>query len=419
VSEVTVTIDHLGGLGDGMAETGTGRLHIPFTAPGDKVRVTLKGKDSATLIELLSASPLRTDPPCLHFGKCGGCALQHLKSEFTADWKRARIVTALSRAGLERITVAATISMPPGTRRRATLAASRIGKRILLGFAERASHRLVDLKECRVLRPELAALIAPLRDGLAVLLNHEETADIALTWTETGVDLVLIRRRPLNLADREVLATFAETADLARVSWRAGVATPAEPVAARRSPQIRLGETMVGFAPGAFLQPSVEGEACLSALVRDALAGIQGPVVDLFCGLGTFAIPASTAGPVSAFDADAPAIATLQKAVRGQKAQGMAVTAQVRDLFRDPLTVKELDGFAAAVIDPPRAGAQAQARILADSGIPLIAYISCNPVSFARDAAILIEGGYRLDQVTPIDQFLWSPHIELFGAFHR
>ncbi len=414
MTDVTVTIDHLGGLGDGVAESASGRLHIPFTAPGDTARVALKGKDSATLIELLSAGPDRAEPPCTHFGKCGGCALQHLQPEFTAEWKRARVVTALARAGLERTAVAGTISIPPGSRRRATLAASRIGKRVLLGFAERASHRLVDLKECRVLRPELAALIAPLRDRLAVLLNHEETADIALTWTETGVDLVLIRRRRLSLTDRETLADFAGAADLARISWRAGIAKPAEPVAARRTPQIRLGAGMVAFAPGAFLQPSVEGEARLSAMVRDALSGVQGPVADLFSGLGTFAIPAGAIGPVSAFDADGAAIGTLQKA-----AKGMPITAQVRDLFREPLTVKELEGFAAAIIDPPRAGAQAQARTLADSGVPLIAYVSCNPVSFARDAALLTEGGYRLDQVTPVDQFLWSPHIELFGAFHR
>ena len=413
MAEATVTIDHLGGLGDGVAESATGRLHIPFTAPGDRARVTLTGKDGARLIELLEASKLRAEPACRHFGTCGGCALQHLSSQFSADWKRSRVVNALARAGLD-VPVGQTISIPAGTRRRATLAASRVGKRVLLGFAERGSHRLVDLQECQVLRPELAALIAPIRARLPDLLVHEETADIALTWTETGVDFVLIRRRPLNLIDRETLAAFAESADLAAVSWRAGVASPAEPVAARRAPQIRVGKALVAFAPGTFLQPSIEGEAQLRALVQKALAGISGPIADLFCGLGTFAIPATAAGPVSAFDSDGPAIATLQKAARG-----LPVTAHRRDLFREPLTVTELAAFAAAIIDPPRAGAEKQARMLANSAVPLIAYVSCNPTSFARDAAILDEGGYRLESVTPVDQFLWSPHVELTALFRR
>jgi 23S rRNA (uracil1939-C5)-methyltransferase len=414
MTEATVTIDHLGGLGDGMAEGASGRLHIPFTAPGDQARVSVVGKDSGVLLELLTPSTLRVEPACKHFGRCGGCALQHLETGFIASWKRSRIVSALGRSGLGDVSVAETVSIPSGTRRRATLAASRPGKRVLLGFAERASHRLVDLQECWVLRPELVALIAPLRDRLSFLLNAGETADIALTWTETGIDFVLIRQRPLNLIDRETLADLAESADLARVSWRASLTAAAEPVAARRSPQIRFGEYSVGLPQGTFLQPSIEGETLLSRLVQDAISDIRGPVVDLFSGLGTFTIPASKAGPVSAFDGDRAAIAALQGAVRGRP-----ITAQSRDLFREPLTVKELNIFAAAVIDPPRLGAQAQARMLADCGIPLIAYVSCNPVSFARDAAILTEGGYRLEQVTPVDQFSWSPHVELVGVFRR
>ena len=410
---LTVTISHLGALGDGVADLGQDRLHVPFTAPGDKALVALKGRDSGTLAQLLEPGPDRTEPPCRHFGACGGCALQHLQPNFIAAWKRERVIAALARAGLEDVTVDATIRVPPGTRRRATLAATRIGKRILLGFAERASHRLVDLQECPVLRPELAALIAPIRARLPELLTADESADLALTWTESGADLVLIRKRPLTLADRETLAAFAEAADLASISWRASVTAP-EPVAARRTPRIRLGKTLVAFAPGAFLQPSAEGEAALTAFVADSLTCIGGPIADLFCGLGTFAIPAAALGPVSAYDADGPAVATLQKA-----AKGLPVVAHRRDLFREPLTVRELEGFAAAVIDPPRAGAEKQARMLADSAVPLIAYVSCNPVSFARDAAILTQGGYRLDRVTPVDQFAWSPHVELTGAFRR
>ncbi|HEX4506367.1 MAG TPA: class I SAM-dependent RNA methyltransferase [Alphaproteobacteria bacterium] len=414
MAELTVTIGHLGALGDGVAETPNGRLHIPFTTPGDTARVAPKGKDAAALVQLLEPGPNRTDPTCRHFGTCGGCALQHLRPEFIAEWKRARVASALARAGLDHVPVNPTITIPPGTRRRATLAAMRIGKRVLLGFAERASHRLIDLEECPVLRPELARLIAPIRARLPDLLTAGESADIALTWTETGADLVLIRKRPLILADREILAAFAETADLASISWRAGVTAPAEPVAARRTPSIRIGRTQIAFAPGTFLQPSAEGEAALMALVTETLKDVVGPIADLFSGLGTFAIPASVAGPVSAYDADGPAIATLQKA-----AKGMAVAAHRRDLFREPLTIRELENFTAAIVDPPRAGAERQARMLADSAVPLIAYVSCNPVSFARDAAILTQGGYRLESATPLDQFAWSPHVELFGAFRR
>jgi 23S rRNA (uracil1939-C5)-methyltransferase len=414
MAELTVTIGQLGALGDGVAETATGRLHVPFTAPGDTVRVAPKGRDAAALIEVLERGSDRADPPCRHFGSCGGCGLQHLRLEFIAEWKRARVASALSRAGLEDVPVEPAVTIPPGTRRRATLAAMRIGKSVLLGFAERASHRLVDLEECPVLRPELARLIAPIRTRLPELLTAGETADIALTWTEAGADLVLIRKRALTLADRETLAAFAEAADLASISWRAKVTAPAEPVAARRTPQIRVGRALVAFAPGTFLQPSAEGEAALTAFVSQSLAGIGGPIADLFCGLGTFAIPASSIGPVSAYDADGPAIATLQKA-----AKGLQVAVHRRDLFREPLTVRELESFAAAIIDPPRAGAEAQARMLADSAVPLIAYVSCNPVSFARDAAMLTAGGYRLEAVTPLDQFAWSPHVELTGAFRR
>jgi 23S rRNA (uracil1939-C5)-methyltransferase len=414
MADLTVAIDHLGALGDGVAETQAGRLHIPFTAPGDRVRVAPRGKNAAVLLELLEPGPDRIEPPCRHFGACGGCALQHLKPSFIAEWKRERVATALARAGLDRVQVEPTVTVAPGTRRRATLAATRIGKRVLLGFAERASHRLVDLAECHVLRPELTALIAPIRGLLPALLAAGEDADIALTWTESGADLVLVRKRALTLADRETLAAFAETADLASIAWRASATAPAEPVAARRTPQIRIGKASVDFPPGTFLQPSMEGEAALTAFVTAALAGMQGPSADLFAGLGTFAIPASAFGPVSAYDADGTAIATLQRAAKGRP-----VTAQRRDLFREPLTVKELEGFAAAVIDPPRAGAEAQARMLADSAVPLIAYVSCNPLSFARDAAILAAGGYELERVTPVDQFAWSPHVELTGAFRR
>jgi 23S rRNA (uracil1939-C5)-methyltransferase len=414
MTELTVTIDHVGGLGDGVAEGPDGRLHVPFTAPGDRVRVLPGAKGKAQLLEVIEPGPARATPPCRHFGRCGGCALQHLTGDFIADWKRQRVVEALSRVGLDDTHVARTIAVPPGTRRRATLAATRVGKRVLLGFAERASHRLVDLTECAVLRRELAALIGLLRAQLPTLLNAGETADFALTATETGIDCVMIRERPLTLADREALAAFAEAADLARVAWRAGTMKPAEPVAARRSPTIRIADRMVPLSAGTFLQPSSEGQDALTLHVLGALKDATGGIADLFCGLGTFALPASKIAPVTAYDSDVTGIAALNAAVRGLRVKAMA-----RDLFREPVTARELVDFSAVILDPPRAGAEAQARMLADSGVETIVYVSCNPVSFARDGAILAAGDYELEQVTPVDQFQWSPHTELVGIFRR
>jgi 23S rRNA (uracil1939-C5)-methyltransferase len=409
-----VTIDRIGDLGDGIAETPGGRLHVALTAPGDVARVTVTGKATASLDAVLIPGPARMTPPCGHFGRCGGCALQHLGAAFTASWKRERIVTALARAGLGGAPVAETLSVPPGTRRRATLAAKRFRGRMALGFTERASHQLVDLAECLVLRPELVAILPPLRSALSRLLEEGEAGDIAVTLTETGIDLVLIRPRPLSLIDRETLAALAEGLDLARVTWRPAIQKPAEPVAARRTPVVRLGVRAVALPPGGFLQPSAEGQALLTGLVMAILDGATGPIVDLFSGAGTFSFPAEASGPVAAYDGDAEAIAALRDAARGARISGFR-----RDLFREPLTAGELNGFAAAIIDPPRAGAQAQARMLADSGVPVIAFASCNPISFARDAAILTAGGYRLTGVTPVDQFPWSPHIELAAAFRR
>jgi 23S rRNA (uracil1939-C5)-methyltransferase len=414
MTEILVTIDHVGALGDGVAEGAGGRLHIPFTVPGDRVRVTPAGKAKAQLAEILEPGPNRITPACSHFGRCGGCAMQHLSADFIADWKRQRVVDALAREGLEDAPVDRTVTIAPGTRRRATLAAIRIGKRVLLGFAERASHRLVDLTECPVMRPDLVALIPALRAVLPALLNPGEEADFALTSSETGIDCVMIRTRPLSLPDREIMAAFAEENDLARIAWRAGPAKPAEPVAARRVPLVRIADRTVELPAGTFLQPSAEGQAKLTELAMRALGTRGGAVVDLFCGLGTFALPLAKSATVTAYDSDADGVAALNAAARS-----LRLKAAQRDLFREPVTVRELGEFAAAVMDPPRAGAETQARALADCGVETIAYVSCNPVSFARDAAILTEGGYELEQVTPVDQFQWSPHTELVGIFRR
>jgi 23S rRNA (uracil1939-C5)-methyltransferase len=411
--DLEVTIDRLAGLGDGVAETPSGRLHVPLTAPGDRARIALQGRDRGELLEVLNPGPARVTPPCRHFGRCGGCALQHLEPGFVTDWKRAVIAGALSRAQLDGKVVAPTMGIPPGTRRRVTLAARRLSGRVILGFAERRSHHLVDLAECPLIVPVLAAAIPALRQASAGLLEKTETADIAMTATETGIDLILVRPRPLKLPDREGLASLAETLDLARISWRPSMSKPAEPVAVRRTPCVRLGERLVPLPPSGFLQPSVEGQDALIGLIREGLAGVAGPIVDLFCGIGTFALPLAAQAPVTAYDSDAASITGLMAL------PGKPVRAFRRDLFREPVTPTELAAFAAAIMDPARAGAESQATALAASDVERIAYASCNPVSFARDAAILENGGYDLIEVTPVDQFAWSPHIELVGIFTR
>ncbi len=411
-----ITIDRVGSEGDGIGRLPDGTpFYVPLALPGETVQARpIKPLGDGWLAfadSIDHPSEARVEPPCRHFGRCGGCALQHLDTAFVAGWKRERVVAALSRVGLAGVEVTPVISIPPRTRRRATFAAKRIGRRVVLGLTERASHKLVDLQECWVLRPELVALVAPLRERLVAILDNDETADISATLTDSGIDLLLIRQRALTLSDRESLAGLAQELDLARVAWKPKPMSDAEPVSARRTPAVRVGVRTVTIPSGGFLQPSDEGQAELTRLVMDALKDIKGPICDLFSGIGVLALPASQFGPVTAYDSDRAAIASLA-AVR-------VVTASHRDLFREPLTTIELAPFHAMILDPPRAGAQAQARMLAASAVPLIAYVSCNPVSFARDAAILAEGGYALTRVTPVDQFLWSPHVELVALFSK
>lgn len=417
MAALTVTIDRFGAQGDGIAESASGRLHVPFTAPGDQARIETDGK-TATLVELLSPGPGRVPPACGHFGRCGGCVTQHIDLAVTAAWKRERVIEALSRAGIADSPIAKTARIPPGTRRRATLAAKRVGAGVVLGFAERSSHRLVDLDECPVLRPDLAHLIAPLRELLTRILERGDSCDVGLGLANSGIELTIVRRRAPSLAERETLAAFAESYDLARIAWQPAPNREAEPISARRTPMVQFGGYSVALPPGAFLQPSTEGEASLTRLVLEALGGTDGSTIDLFAGLGTFALPATTRGQVAAYDSDRESIAALDAAIR---ANGLSshLSATRRDLFRDPMTPAELKGFAAAIIDPPRAGAEAQTRMLAQSGVQVIAAVSCNPITFARDAAILASGGYRLETVTPVDQFPWTAHVELVAAFRR
>ncbi|MDR3518415.1 MAG: class I SAM-dependent RNA methyltransferase [Azospirillaceae bacterium] len=428
-ASIELVIDAIGARGDGQAQHAGERYFVPFTVPGDRVRVRPMGRRGdgiAAVVEtVLSPGPDRAAPPCPWFGRCGGCALQHLEDARYGDWKRDQVAIALARVGLAAVAVAPVTRTQAGTRRRATLAAVRGGDDVSLGFNERLSHRLVDLDRCPVLDPAIVGLLPALRAVLRQVLAPRRQVDITVTLLDTGLDLVLTGGLADHvgsgdgggpgLAAREALADFANAADLVRLSWRRGITAAIEPLAHRRPALVRFGEVLVSPPPGGFLQASRAGEAALAAAVGAATAG-AGRIADLFAGCGSFSFRQAPGATVLAVEQDPAAVAAVNAAAPG--AAGPRVTAQCRDLDTTPLSTAELARFEAVILDPPRAGAAAQVAILAESAVPTIASVSCNPATFARDARILA-ASYELVSVQPVDQFVWSPHIELVGVFRR
>lgn len=417
VMEVVVT--GLGAQGDGLANAPSGLLYIPLTVPGDRLiarTVTPRGDGfAAELIELLDAGPTRAPPPCAHFGHCGGCSLQHLNEDAYTRWKTDRLTVALARTRLQSEAIDPLWRTPPGSRRRATLAVVRpaAAESALVGFQMRRGHQVVDLVECPVLRSSIVAVLPAFRAWMARILAPGQRTELMVFDSSVGLDVVLTLAQPPDLALRETLVDFARSADLARLSLRFEGA-PAEPVVTQRPVQVRLGSTTVPLPPGGFLQPSEEGEVALAAAVIAAVGGDARTVADLFAGVGTFSARLAEAGMhVHAVDADGPAIAALAAAGVSR------IRCEQRDLFARPLRADELRRCDALVFDPPRAGARAQAEQLAQSSVPIVVAVSCNPDSFVRDARILVDGGYRLLRITPVDQFLWSPHLELVAVFRR
>lgn len=423
----------LGAHGDGIGELHGRPVFVPYTLPGERVGARLqrpaKGVRSKTerplrarVTDILEPSPERIAPACPHFGVCGGCALQHLAPEPAARWKGALVVEALARRGLPTDNVRPLVMIAPGARRRADLTAIRRRSDVVLGFNARESHRVVDVTACPVLLPEITRLLPPLRALLADLLTTAERAEIIVNATETGLDLLLVSDARIGPAGYQAIAGFAETHDLARVSRRHPKSGAPETIAERRAPMAPFGGFPVALPPGAFLQASAEGEASLLACVID-IAGEAKRIADLYCGCGTFTLPlaaftrAERAPKVWGFDANPDAITALSDAVKAARLAHLS--AECRDLERRPLAAGELDRFEFVVFDPPRSGARAQAEALAQCQVPRIAAVSCHPGTFARDAQILIGGGYRLDWVQPVDQFPWTPHVELAASFSR
>jgi 23S rRNA (uracil1939-C5)-methyltransferase len=361
--------------------------------------------------------PQTREPACRHFGVCGGCALQHYPDDFYASWKLDRLRVALAAAGIEPPALMPMARTPPGGRRRADLSLRHDRAGVVVGYAQRRSHDLVDLAECPVLLPSIVALVGPLRLLVAAILPVDDEADAVINWTDSGADVLLVPegRLALDLPRREAIALFAESADVARVSW--GSRGKPEIVLTRRPPLLRFGTVEVTPPPGAFLQASFAGEATLRAAVK-AWTGQGRRIVDLYAGLGTLTLPMLPAARVTLVEGNAAAIGAVETALRRKALTGVAQTI-TRDLRREPMVAEELADFDIAILDPPMVGAAAQARELARSQIPTVIYASCNPQSFAADARALIDGGFRLERLLPIDQFLWSTHIELIALFRR
>lgn len=410
---VTVRIETIGAGGDGVAREGGAPLYVPLTAPGDLAEVEATG-ERGRLIGLIERGPLRAEPPCRHFGACGGCALQHVAREEELRWKRMQVETALARAGVE-TAVRAVIAAPAASRRRATFAVRRAGRTLRFGFNERRSSRIIDLEECPVLAPALAARLVDLK-AIAAIIPLQEF-DLSVTLCDDGLDINALDPR---LSARAVsqaagLAAAMRAANAQRLSVNGEVAL------ALLEPSVSFDGLSVRPPPGAFLQASREGEAALTGLVRAAVGGAR-KVADLFSGCGTFSLPLARSASVLAIDSDAQSIEALKRAAAAAQQARLGVNpvrADVRDLFERPLAAKELKGLDVAVFDPPRAGAAAQAAEIAKSDIPVVVGVSCNPATFARDAGVLVAGGYDLVEVTPVDQFVYSPHVELVGVFAK
>jgi len=403
-----IRIGTMGRQGDGIAETAAGRLHVAFTIPGELVEVSQVG-ERGDLVRIIESSKERRVPVCKHFGACGGCALQHWAAEPYHAWKRSLVVEALARAGVEASVAPAMPAQGLG-RTRAVFHTGRGHKKDALGFARRRSHEIIEIEECPVLDPRLAAALPLARELARILAATGKSSDLHFTLAGEGLDIDI--RGPGKLAKQveSKIVAFAAKRKIPRISLHG------EQIVQLAPPVYRIGSVSVQFPPGPFLQATAEGERILAEKVLQAAAGAKS-AADLFSGIGTFAFRLATLVKVAAFDNHEPSIAALSAAA---KAPGLKpVVGAVRDLFRWPLVVDELKKFDFVVLDPPRQGANAQVQELAKSKVKKIVYVSCDAETFARDARTLIEGGYTLDEVTPVDQFLYSPHIELTAVFRR
>ncbi|RWM24192.1 MAG: class I SAM-dependent RNA methyltransferase [Mesorhizobium sp.] len=403
------TITRLGSQADGVAETETGELFIPFTLPGETVTAA-REKDRATLMSVLEASPLRIEPACRHFTECGGCAIQHLEAEAYHRWKRDKVAHALNSKGIT-CDIDALVPCEPQTRRRVVFTARRSEAGMLLGFVRALSSEVIPIEECPISLPEIVAKLDGLKALAELVCATTKSFRMTVTATGSGLDVAVHESGKLGENQRRVASNFVIAQGLARLS------IDAEIIIEPKKPVVTFGGIAVAVPPGAFLQATEAAEQAMADIVGRHLARAK-KVADLFAGGGSFAPRLAAKSEVHAVEGDAAALSALDRAFRF--ASGLKrVTSERRDLFRRPLTFKELNAFDGVVFDPPRAGAEDQSKQIARSDVPFIAAVSCNPVTLARDLRILIDGGYTLKSVTPIDQFLWSPHVEAVALLEK
>ena len=408
--ELEVGIATLGARGDGVADGPDGPIYVPFTLPGEKVTIALEeGEDRAALLEVIKPSPDRVAPVCRYFGSCGGCALQHMEREAYLGWKREQVVAALHARGLF-AEVEVVRPVPLASRRRAALALGRTKQGVALGYRRARSHDLIDVAACPVLTPRISDSLPKLKAALAPLLGGKREARVSVTGTLNGLDIVLEGARPSP-------ASLGAFAGKAGAIGAARLTTDGDSLVLAGTPEVDLSGARAKLPPGAFLQASHDAEAELVELVLEGV-GTAKSVADLFAGLGTFTLALARSSAVAAYEADEAVLAALAEAVR-RTPKLKPIKTVARDLFRSPLGLKELQGFDAVVFDPPRAGAAAQAEALSKSRVRTLVAVSCNPGTLARDLRILVDGGYRIARIVPVDQFLFSPHIEVVAHLVR
>lgn len=412
MSEVLLDIETIGLKGDGVARHAGERLHLAYTLPGERVRaLVIAGRTD--LLDIMVASPERVTPECRHFGACGGCALQHWSPQAVARWKRNRIASALGYVGLD-APLTETLDAHGAGRRRVTLHIRRTEQGAAAGFMRAKSHDLIDLDACPLLVPALAPAPELARAVGVILRGLTKPIDFQVSASEEGLDCDIRGAGPITEAMRKKLVAFAAEAKLARLTLHG------ERLLEARAPRIVF-EDQPGLSAflsaGSFLQATARGEGMLSQLALNGLAGAK-HVADLFCGIGPFSLRLARAMKVSAFDTDKSAIEMLQRSIRANPG-GKPMTAEARDLFRRPLYAPELKPFDAVLLDPPRQGAEAQVREIAKSKLARLVYVSCDPESFARDARLLVDAGFRIEGITPVDQFRFSPHVELVAVLRR
>jgi 23S rRNA (uracil1939-C5)-methyltransferase len=412
---IDLTINAIGAQGDGLARLGDGKpAFVPLTLPGESVRANMDGA-RGEIVEILTASADRVAPPCRHFGACGGCALQHWAAEPYRAWKAEQIRIQLSMEGLE-TEILPTFAAPPASRRRVALHARKVKGGAKLGFKERRSWNLVPIEECPVTDPRLVAALPALARLAEPFLEHPKSAPtlhVTLTGTGLDIDVTGVERKSGGLsADARMRAAMAAgEGDFARVTMAGEI------VYGARQPLVKLGPAVVALPPGSFLQAVPAAER---AMVDFAVAQAQGAsrIADLYCGVGTFTFRLAEVGAVHAAEMSPPAIAALKAAI-GATPGLKPITAEARDLVKRPVLSTELAKTDVVVIDPPRAGAAEQTVEIAKSKVAKVVSVSCNPATFAKDARALVDAGFRLEKVLPVDQFVWSPHIELVGVFTR